>query len=340
MRVGVLGINHKLADLKFRELLAIACQKRFGAGKNAHGEHAFVLLSTCNRTEIYFSSDDLAETHTYLINILRQEVLINEDFDQKLYSFFRQDCFFHLCRVTAGLDSAIVAETEIQGQVKAAYESTAAYSLLPKELHYIFQKSLQIAKAVRTSLLHLRGMPDLEHAVWNAGMGVFDQISQKNVLFVGASTINLKILAFMQGKQMGKLTICNRTPGLAESVANGYQVMNLPWKELTRWVEYDWIIFGTKSPNYLISKKELNHQCVLSKKVIIDLCVPRNVDPELGKYFVLQNIDQLNRVLKVRKQHMNDSLIKAEHLVKDAVKRHSGLFEDKERYKLQLLETA
>src|SRR3954466_9975105 len=107
MRVGVVGINHKLADLKLRETLAKACQRRFSAGNSLHGNHSFVLLSTCNRTEAYFTSYELAETHTYLLNILRQEVF--EEFDHKLYSFFGSDCFAHLARVTAGLDSAIIA---------------------------------------------------------------------------------------------------------------------------------------------------------------------------------------------------------------------------------------
>src|SRR4051812_9744096 len=120
MRVGIVGINHKLADLKLRERLAKACQKRFGPFQAVHGDHHFILLSTCNRTEVYFSSDDLAATHSYLLSILRTDV--EEEFDHKLYSYFGTDCFSHLTRVTSGLDSAIIAETEIQGQVKTAYE--------------------------------------------------------------------------------------------------------------------------------------------------------------------------------------------------------------------------
>ena len=134
----MLGINHKLADLKLRELLAKASQRRFGAGISTHGSHHFILLSTCNRTEIYFCSDDLAATHTYLLSILRNEV--DEEFDQKLYSYFGRDCFHHLARVTAGLDSAIVAETEIQGQVKKAYEFAAQFPICRKRCITFFKK--------------------------------------------------------------------------------------------------------------------------------------------------------------------------------------------------------
>src|SRR5436853_2688901 len=109
MRVGVVGINHKLADLKLREQLAITCLKRFGPSQSVHSDHHFIVLSTCNRTEVYFSSDDLAMTHSYLLSILRLDV--DEEFDHKLYSYFGVDCFSHLAKVASGLDSAILAET-------------------------------------------------------------------------------------------------------------------------------------------------------------------------------------------------------------------------------------
>src|SRR5580704_12720984 len=101
MRVGVVGINYKLADVKLREELARACHRCFSFGQNIHTKHTFILLSTCNRTEVYFHSEDLPEAHSCLLSILRSEV--DEDFDQKLYSYFGPDCFLHLCRVTAGL---------------------------------------------------------------------------------------------------------------------------------------------------------------------------------------------------------------------------------------------
>ena len=111
MRVGVVGINHKLADLQLREMLAKACQKQFHPSNLFHGKHAFCLLSTCNRTEVYFSSEDLADTHSYLLNVLRSEVRV--PFEHKLYSYFGYDCLSQAVRVTAGLDSAIIGETEI-----------------------------------------------------------------------------------------------------------------------------------------------------------------------------------------------------------------------------------
>ncbi len=336
MRVGVVGINHKLADLKLREMLAKACQRRFGPGACIHGHHSFVLLSTCNRTEIYFSSYDLPSTHSYLLSILRNEV--DQEFDQKLYSYFGSDCFLHLSRVTAGLDSAIVAETEIQGQVKAAYETSVEYATLPGDIHYLFQKSLKIGKQVRTELPLRRGLPDLEDAILNAGLGMFPTPHETKILFVGASDINLKVIHFLKAKSLNKITLCNRSKGYAQSLAEKYQLNLIDWPLVSNWHHFDWIIFGTKSHEHLITPRQIPDHPI-SRKLIIDLCVPRNVDPTIGNHcqVTLLNIDQINRSLSIRRQQMNDTLSKAEEIVQDAAKRHTKLFLDKAKVREHLL---
>lgn len=333
MRIGVIGINHKLANVKLRELLAKACQKRFFSGSSIHGEHSFVLLSTCNRTEVYFTSEDLANTHTYLLYILRNE--IDDDFDQKVYSYFGKDCFSHLSRVTSGLDSAILAETEIQGQVKAAYENAIQHLQLPSELHYLFQKALKIGKQVRADLFHGRVMPELEHAIFNTGMHLFKTAKEANILFIGASDINQKILGFLQNKQIQNITICNRTLGRAQEIAKKHKIALLEWDKLAQWHDYNWIIFGTKSSEYLIAKSDLPPG-IGGQKLIIDLCVPRNVDPKLGRdpRVTLLNIDQINRILKVRKQKMAHTLSQAEEVVSHAAQLHIDLYCAKENSRL------
>lgn len=328
MRIGVLGINHKLADLQLRELLAKACQRRFSAGNSLHARHAFVLLSTCNRTEIYFSSDDLAESHSYLLTILRHEV--ERDFDQKLYSFFGIDCFLHLCRVTAGLDSAIVAETEIQRQVKAAYENAALYLALPSELHYLFQKSLKISKQVRTKLPIKPGLPDIEHAVLNAGLEHFNEHFDEHnikILFVGASDINIKILRFLKAKHYANIAICNRSLDRAQALADHHDLKLLEWSQLRSWTDYDWVIFGTKSQETLIHPQDLLEPAS-KPKLLIDLSVPRNVHPLLENCegITLLNIDQINRSLQTRHHTFTQTLLQAEQIITHSTKTHLQLF--------------
>ncbi|MGK5594138.1 MAG: glutamyl-tRNA reductase [Parachlamydiaceae bacterium] len=329
MRVGVIGINHKLADLNLREKLAKACQRRFGIGNSIHEGHAFLLLSTCNRTEIYFSSDNLALTHTYILSILRQEVL--EEFEQKLYSYFGKDCLFHLSFVTSGLDSAIVAETEIQGQVKKTYEAILSTHILPSELHYLFQKSLKISKQVRSQLLNGKKMAEVEHAVYQTGKHFFKDLSEINVLFVGASEINKKLLHFFASKKLS-ITLCNRTLEKAQAFAERYSLQVLNWENLHHWHTYDWIIFGTKAPHHCLQKENLP-EVPFSNKLIVDLSFPRNVDPKLAKdpRIVLLNIDQINRLLKFRKAQLTKQIEEATYFIEDSATLYSDLFKAKEQ---------
>lgn len=336
MRVGVVGINHKLADLKLREQLAKACQKWFSLLNAVHGHHYFVLLSTCNRTEIYFSSQDLTETHTYLLGILRGEV--KEEFDHKLYSYFGVDCFSHLARVTLGLDSAIIAETEIQGQVKLAYENTSDCHLLPGDMHFLFQKALGITKKLRSDLQLGRGMPNLEHAILQTGKHVFQNPQNVRLLFVGASNINQKILTFLKNRNFQNITLCNRSNDQASALANHHSIDYLPWSELYHWTTYDWIIFGTKSPEYLVFVEEINESSI-ADKLIMDLSVPRNVDPKIGQdpRITLLNIDEINRLLDTRHRRMADLLAQAEKRVMQATHEHASRFIAKNQSKVTLL---
>lgn len=331
MRIGVIGINHKLADLKLRETLARACERRFGAAQSIHGFHNFLLLSTCNRTEVYFSSDDLAETHIYVLNILRQEV--DEAFEHKLYSYFGVDCFYHLTCVAAGLDSAIVAETEIQGQVRIAYESAKTVRL-PSELHFLFQKALKISKEVRSELITCRGIPEIEHAIMHTGLHLFRSLKGKTILFIGASEINQKILTFFKLKKVEGLTICNRSSEKAHRLAAQYDLSTLPWDQLTNWSRFDWIILGTKAPNYLIQGEDLDKD-IQNQKLIIDLSFPRNVDPKIAKdpKVTLLNIDQINRMLKFRRRWLNHTLSKASEMISDAAKYQIEIYSHKEKQK-------
>lgn len=332
MRIGNIGLNHKLAGLELRENLARICQKWFGPHQFSSDEHAFVLLSTCNRTEVYFSSYDLPFTHGHLLNVLRQE--IREDFDQKLYSYFSFDCFYHLTRVTAGLDSAILAETEVQGQVKTAYENALLCQKLPSELHFLFQKAMKIAKQVRNEIPMGRGVPDLEDAIFQLGLQEFKGTPPK-ILFIGASSINEKILKLLKAKNFNSITLCNRSIESSRKLEQEYQIQGLPWNQLNTWNQYDWIICATKAPDYLLTSNHVS----FGKKLLIDLSVPRNIEPQIGnrKEHILLNIDQINEMLKTRRKQLNSQLEEAELLISQTVHTQIHTYQEKQQSKLRIL---
>lgn len=325
MHIGVIGINHKLAPLALRETIAKACTRRFSLENPLH-DGTFVLLSTCNRSELYFHSTSLAAGQEQILSILKEE--IEEEFDQKLYTFFGFDCFLHLTRVTSGLDSAIIAETEIQGQVRAAYEMAASKMLLSKDLHFLFQKSLKIAKDVRREHLIPCQVPDLEHALfWHAKEFFQNENVLPAPLFIGTSEINLKIARFFHQKGIKEMHICNRTTASSEHHASQMQANVLPWDSLkTSWHTYPWIICATKSPHYILQNRPLVHE----KTLLIDLAVPRNIDPSLNDDSCkVLNIDDLNSLLEKRKALLEQQIIRAESYLTSSVRRSLALFRTK-----------
>lgn len=287
MQIGVIGINHKSADLGLREKIAKAMNKYFGIFCY---QFPFVLLTTCNRTEIYFHSEDLAATHTFLFGLLRNE--LHFEFEHKIYAYFGSDCFFHLAKVTSGLDSAIIGETEIQGQVKQSYEMATKARSLSRPLHFLFQKSLKIGKEIRSKCRNVS--PSLEDLVHNVANNYFDDFQRRKILIVGLSEINLKILKKFENFDV---TICNRT----ESKTKLFAKKTLPFTQHQLHVfDFDLIIYGTKAQDFLLT--EIPY-LPTEKKLIVDASVPRNVDPKIaGKNVKILNIDQITETAFVAKE--------------------------------------
>lgn len=322
MPVGVVGINHKQADVSLREYIAKQCQKLFSPEKSLHlhgdHKHYFLLINTCNRTEIYFSSEDTSLTHSYIISLLNP--YLNEK-TQKFYSFFGLKCHHHLYRVVSGLDSAVIGETEIQGQIKQSYEKAKASITFPKAFHFLFQKALHTGKKLRHHFLNEYSRPKIEQAIFSlAQKHTFE--GTPNILFLGASEINKKILLYFLQKKYGGITLCNRTDEKALTLQNKYAINTLPWKEKGRWIEFDIVIAGTHAQEYLLDQ----HDDLLAPKLLLDLSMPRNIDPHLGltQGISLYNIDQINKTLKHKKKLIQTMITQSEReALKKAQKDHN-----------------
>jgi len=277
LRVGVLGVNFKTAELSLRERIAKGAQSL--AGEKSHFfSHPTVLLSTCNRTEIYFSAPDLGAAHIDLLAQLRRH--ISFAFEPYLYSYFGIDCFAHLSKVTAGLDSAIQFETEIQHQVKTSYVRASQILPLPAELHYLFQKSLHVAKWLR-NCEGKQEAPSLFGTLWQLAEKILGNLKSKRILLVGYSEIHRGFASFLKSKGICP-TFCTRSSlTLHTAHVRGRE-------ELERWREYDLVSCASASNEYLIQDAGRPGQ------LLFDLSVPRNIDPAVaGGGVHLYNIDQL-----------------------------------------------
>lgn len=279
LRVGVLGVSFKTADLLLREGIAKGAQSLAGE-RSRFFHHPTVLLSTCNRTEIYFSASDLGAAHIDLLSQLRRHIPFA--FEPYLYSYFGIDCFAHLSKVTAGLDSALQFETEIQHQVKMSYARASHILPLPAELHYLFQKSLHVAKWLR-NCDRKSPTPSLFGTLWRLAEKVLGDLTRRRILLIGYSEIHRGFASYLKSKGISP-TFCTRSSlTLHTARVRGRE-------ELARWHEYDLVSCASASNDFLIQGSGRPGQ------LLFDLSVPRNIDPAVvqgGAY--LYNIDQLAR---------------------------------------------
>ena len=246
MDVGLIGMDFKSAPIGLREEFALVCAKRF----REYG----VLLETCNRTELYFSGKALPLIHIQILEVLREEMA--RPFEFALYSYFGRDALLHLTRVTAGLESGVIGETEIQGQVKRGYQRRIKE--IEEPLHTFFQKSLKMGKEIRQLFL----MPKVTRGIEE----IISELAPGKVMFVGNSVMNRKLMRSFEGTR--SCTMVSRHGGDA-------------WQGLDQWKEYSLVVVATKASSYVCfgSPGPLLHPVTF-----VDLSVPRNIDPAWQKH--------------------------------------------------------
>lgn len=276
LQIGVVGVNHKTAPLHVREIFQKNCTKCL----LNQARFPVVVLSTCNRTEVYFCLNEISLTQM-------TQYIVEPALMPFIYSYQEEACFIHLCQVSLGLDSALIGETEIQGQVRKAYELAAQAHRLSHHLHYAFQKGLKISKELRSS-------SNLYHQTFSVETLLLQQIKDTlcnwfnaKILFIGASEINIKILNYFRMKSVGELAITNRNNDKIKSLESSCDLVL--WQDVKTWVNYDVVIVATKalSPVILLSDIQYSYHTQL----LIDLSVPRNIDPQLGAMMGIELLD-------------------------------------------------
>lgn len=284
MQIGMLGVNYETADLSLRE-------KVFHLMRMIDHYLHVVILSTCNRVEIYFTGDDVAKVQSQLM----LQLCSSPDLRQSIYSYFDFDCFLHLAKVTAGIDSALLFETEIQGQVKRAYLQATEKKKLPTALHFLFQKSLGIGKKIRRNFSFVYQKNSLQEGVSSLIDSYFLN-KQATLLFVGFSEINKKIANHLISKKNYLITFCNRSYK-KEILSYG---AFLPLEQLTIWSLFDIVITATKCSDFLITQVPMEQK----RRLILDLSVPRNVHPTLGECaeIALFHLDQIQSLIDRKKK--------------------------------------
>ena len=273
MDIGALGISYKSSDLALRERFAAACDEL----RRQRRDLSIVVLSTCNRTEIYFSAVDVLRMYSLLLQDLQKRM--GEDVGAIVYSYFGEPCFWHIARVCCGIDSVVFGEAQIQRQVKRAYEEAVSFGTLSSPLHFLFQKSLKIGKQMRTHFHLPTGNVCMESILWEL-CHLFFRKDNISILFVGYSQINRTIVRFFRRKSGVNLYLATRS---IDDIDED-EVAKVSWKDIASWTQFDVVICASKHTGFVLCSSHLPaKQEEIHTRLIVDLGVPRNVDPCLGE---------------------------------------------------------
>jgi len=338
MQLLAVGLNHTTAPVSLREQLALAPEQlgeavqaargwfaRVGSHMSPRGEHEAALLSTCNRTELYAASDApdpldasarfLADYHQLNFSELRPH----------LYMLPQNDAVRHAFRVASGLDSMVLGEAQILGQMKDAVRVADEAGGLGTYLHQLFQRSFAVAKEVRSTTEIGTHSVSMAAAAVRLSERIFDRVSEQNVLFIGAGEMIELCATHFAAQNPKSITIANRTLERGELLANRFSGRAIRLADLSEQLaQFDIVISSTASTLPLIGKG-LVERAIKARRhrpmFMVDLAVPRDIEPEVGKLndVFLYTVDDLAEVVRTGVESRQAAVAQAEAIIETRV---------------------
>ncbi|PKQ60275.1 glutamyl-tRNA reductase [Labilibaculum filiforme] len=315
-KLFVLGISYKKTALDVRGKFSLTAEQQENLLKEAKENQidGFVVLSTCNRTEIYAHSNE-SELITNLF--LKYSEGNREDFDSNGYTLFGNDCIHHLYRVTSGLDSQIIGDFQIVGQVKNAVHLSEEMGMLNPFLNRLFSFAFQASKKIKTNTDISKGAASVSHAAVQYIKDKVSTLETCNFLLYGTGDIGKdtcgNLLKHMNNRS---LTLINRTEAKAEALASKFNVKFQPVSKLMEEVAKSEVIIvatGASQPTLLPEHFVGSKEC----KLILDLSVPRNVHSDIDKldHVLVITVDELSKHISDAIQQRKDCIPQAEGII-------------------------
>ncbi len=285
MNVVCLGLSHKTAELKIRERFAIS-EKEIADTAARSGLPESVILSTCNRVEYYAAAESEHEALEHLSRLFRDRYG-REDFSATFYRFGTRETIQHLFRVVSGLESMVIGETEILGQVKKAYRHAASNGCTARHLNKLFQRAFNVAKEVRSRTFITRGSVSVGSVAVDLAGRIFGNLAECKVMILGAGETSELTARSLASRGARSIFVSNRTHERASQLAGelgGKAVYFGQWE--TEMQDADILISSTAAPSIILSRAKL--EPVMRNRrdrplFVIDLAVPRDVEPSVNE---------------------------------------------------------
>ena len=325
MNVLVVGLNHKVADVDVREKLA------FNGPKLEEGLMKFrdvpevleaVILSTCNRVELYANVKDSRKASENIKSFLSEFHGINRSsLDSGLYIYDSIDAARHIFRVASSLDSMIVGEPQILGQLKAAFELALNKKTTGILLNKLMKKAISVAKRVRTETRIAENAVSISFAAVELAKKIFTDLSKRVFMLLGAGEMAELAAKHLISSGVKEVLVSNRTYNRACDLAQEFNGKPVRFEEFIDEMSLaDIVICSTGAPSYIVSKSQMQKVMKERKQrqvFIIDISVPRNIDPEINdlENVYLYNVDDLQGVVDSNVFERKKEAEKAERII-------------------------
>jgi glutamyl-tRNA reductase len=329
MNIIVVGLSHKTAAVEIREKVAFSptqMEKPLQAVVALPDITEAVIVSTCNRVEIYATTRDVAGGMARLKRFLADyHGLDLEMLEKHLYSYHGEDATRHVFRVASSLDSMVVGEPQILGQIKTSYGYAAEYKSSGIILNRFLHKAFSVAKRVRTETKIASSAVSVAFAAVELAKKIFGELSDKTVLLIGAGEMcELAAKHFINVGVRGVM-VTNRTYERAEKLAEEFDAKPLRFEDLFDHLhKADIILSSTGAPHFIIRESDMN-EVIRRRKMkpmfFIDIAVPRDIDPKVNdvENVYLYTVDDLNGVVATNMEQRKVEAAKAEAIVEQEI---------------------
>lgn len=331
MKFSITGVNHKSAPVEVRERLAFDEQSLAEALNELKRRPGFcegMILSTCNRVEVALTSEDNSSGGVAVDEFLAEMRHLQRDFvTPHLYRFEDGDAVRHLFRVAASLDSMVVGEPQILGQLKSAYAIAKEHGAVSGFLDVLVTRAFNVAKRVRSETEIGANAVSVSYAAVELAREIFGSLSDKKVMIVGAGKMSESAARHLKRCGVTQIFVTNRTYERAAEMAQLFDGKIVEYNRFIGFLpEVDIVIASSGAPHYIITRDEMKKVIDTRRNrpmFLIDIAVPRNIEPsinELDNVF-LYDIDDLQRVVDTNLQGRMESAEEAEAIIREEVER-------------------
>lgn len=327
MQLTVLGLNHKTAPVEIRERFNFTADRVASILRrlrNYDNISEAMLLSTCNRTELYMVMDNPHEAAPFIKGLLKH--LAGEHYKSEyFYNLSGTFCVRHLFRVASSLDSLVVGEGQILSQIKNAYQIARNNGMTDTILNTIMNRAIAVGKRVRTETKIAFSSVSVSSAAVDLAIDILGDLSKANILVVGAGHMSELTARHLIDKGAKTIFVSNRNLAHAKELAEKFNGTAIPYRQMFEQASTaDIIITSTGAPHYVLTAENLGP--LLPQRqgrplILIDIAVPRDVDPELGKMqgVTVYNIDDLENVVDLNKNFRSSEAKVAENIIEEEI---------------------